>query len=60
MPANMGEDYSKAYREIFAVAAKEGNATLIPFLLEGVGGIKALNQADGIHPNREGHQRIAD
>jgi lysophospholipase L1-like esterase len=29
--------------------------TLIPFLLEGVGGEPELNQADGIHPTAEGH-----
>lgn len=60
MPANMGEDYAKTYRATFPKAAQEGGATLIPFLLEGVGGITDLNQADGIHPNRAGHQVIAD
>jgi acyl-CoA thioesterase-1 len=33
---------------------------LIPFLLEGVAGDAALNQADGIHPNPEGARRVAD
>ena len=33
---------------------------LIPFLLEGIGGVAALNQADGIHPNAEGERRVAD
>jgi len=32
---------------------------LIPFLLDGVGGNEKLNQADGIHPNVEGHRIIA-
>jgi len=32
---------------------------LIPFLLEGVAGDPALNLADGIHPNVEGHRKIA-
>ena len=32
---------------------------LLPFLLEGVGGVAELNQADAIHPNAEGHRRIA-
>ncbi len=31
---------------------------MIPFLLKEVGGISSLNQADGIHPNPEGHQII--
>ncbi|HZL43784.1 MAG TPA: arylesterase, partial [Verrucomicrobiae bacterium] len=33
---------------------------LVPFLLEGVGGKRDLNQADQIHPTAEGHQVVAD
>ena len=33
---------------------------LVPFLLEDVAGIEALNQADGIHPNEAGARRVAD
>jgi acyl-CoA thioesterase-1 len=33
---------------------------LIPFLLERVAGISALNQDDGIHPTAEGAQIVAD
>jgi acyl-CoA thioesterase-1 len=32
----------------------------VPFLLEGVAGVPALNQADGIHPNTEGTRIVAD
>ena len=32
---------------------------LIPFLLEGVGGDRALNQPDGIHPTPTGHRIVA-
>ncbi len=31
---------------------------MIPFFLEGVAGIAALNQGDGIHPNPEGAKVI--
>ena len=34
-------------------------ATLMPFLLEGVGGIPALNFPNGIHPNPAGHKIMA-
>ena len=40
------------------MAASEG-AALIPFLLDGVAGIPALNQDDGIHPTPEGHRLLA-
>lgn len=60
MPGSMGPDYAKKYREVFTDLAKEDNATLVPFLLEGVGGRPELNQADRIHPTPEGHKIVAE
>ena len=45
--------------EAVELAHKNG-AVLVPFLLEGVGGVPALNQSDGIHPTAEGQQRMAE
>ncbi|MGI8435930.1 MAG: arylesterase, partial [Chthoniobacterales bacterium] len=36
------------------------HAAMIPFLLEGVGGVRDLNQEDQIHPNARGHKVVAD
>ena len=60
MPQNMGPEYRAAFEAIFPRVAKEKEVFLVPFLLEGVGGVAALNQADGIHPNVQGHQRVAE
>lgn len=60
MPPNMGERYTKAFSEMYPKLAKAYDAYLIPFILEDVGGIKELNQADGIHPTAEGHRIIAE
>lgn len=60
MPGNLGADYQARYRAVFPAVAQEKNCTLIPFLLEGVGGDPALNQADMIHPTAEGQKRIAE
>ena len=59
VPPNMGPEYSKEFTYVFNNLATEKNAILIPFLLEGVGGISELNLPDGIHPNMEGHQIVA-
>ncbi|CAN5231656.1 arylesterase [soil metagenome] len=59
VPPNMGKEYATSFQSIFKDIAKKNNAVLIPFLLEGVGGIERLNQADGIHPNVEGHKIVA-
>lgn len=45
---------------MFSELATANNAALIPFLLEGVAGIPALNLPDGLHPTPAGHQIIAE
>lgn len=56
MPPNYGEKYRKEFDAVFPRVAKAKKVKLIPFLLEGVAGKRELNQADGIHPNAEGHK----
>jgi acyl-CoA thioesterase-1 len=60
VPPNLGADYASGFQRIFNELARENNATLIPFLLEGVGGQRDLNQQDLIHPSAAGHRIIAD
>jgi acyl-CoA thioesterase-1 len=59
-PPNNGADYTREFRQVYAELAKEHDVTFIPFLLQGVAGDAALNQADGIHPNIRGAQIVAD
>jgi acyl-CoA thioesterase I len=60
VPPNLGADYAAGFQRVFAELARENNATLIPFLLEGVGGHRELNQPDLIHPSPAGHRIVAD
>jgi acyl-CoA thioesterase-1 len=60
VPPNMGKQYTDDFKNIYPELARNNKATLIPFLLQDVGGIEKLNQADGIHPNVEGHKIIAN
>ena len=48
---NYGKAYSEAFAGVFPAAAKSGGASVLPFFLAGVGGVPALMQKDGIHPN---------
>ncbi|MCX2720060.1 arylesterase [Lentiprolixibacter aurantiacus] len=59
IPPNMGSVYTSEFQGIFPDLAKENDAHLIPFLLKDVGGVPELNQADGIHPTKEGHKILA-
>ena len=60
MPDNMGKEFTTAFKNLFPEVAKETKATLIPFLLEKVGGIEKLNQPDGIHPTAAGQKVVAE
>jgi acyl-CoA thioesterase-1 len=60
VPTNLGREYTTSFRAIFPDLAAANTAVLMPFLLEGVGGIPALNLPDGIHPNPAGHKIIAE
>ena len=59
-PPNFGETYTREFRAVYQDLAREHDVVLVPFLLEGVAGVPALNQADGIHPTAEGQRHIAD
>ena len=60
VPPNLGEAYTRQFRNIFSTLAKNNAAVLIPFLLVDVAGRPSLNLPDGIHPTPEGHLLIAE
>jgi acyl-CoA thioesterase-1 len=59
-PPNFGRAYIVEFHNVYPTLAKKYRIPLVPFLLEGVAGIAAMNQADGIHPSPEGARRVAD
>jgi acyl-CoA thioesterase I len=60
LPPNYGHDYTTRFEAIYPALAQEYRLPLIPFFLEGVGGDSSLNQADGIHPTKEGYEIIVE
>ncbi|MCX6870901.1 MAG: arylesterase [Verrucomicrobia bacterium] len=59
MPENLGEAYTRQFETLYRDLAATNTVALIPFLLDGVGGRAELNLPDQIHPNVEGHRRVA-
>jgi len=59
MPENLGEAYTRQFETLYRDLAATNKVALIPFLLDGVGGRAELNLPDQIHPNVEGHRRVA-
>ncbi|MDF3053783.1 MAG: arylesterase [Geminicoccaceae bacterium] len=60
VPPNYGRTYSQQFQSVYSDLARTNGAELVPFLLEGVGGVATLNQADGIHPTAEGQRKMAE
>lgn len=59
-PPNFGTSYTRQFRAVYPGLAARYKVPLIPFFLDGVAGVPALNQSDGIHPNAEGQRLVAD
>lgn len=60
MPPNYGPQYTEAFARIYPRVAAQTGAPLVPFFLDGVGGVPEMNLPDGMHPNGAGHARIAE
>jgi acyl-CoA thioesterase-1 len=60
LPPSIGADYARAFEAIYPGLAAELGVAYVPFFMEGVAGVPALNLPDGLHPTAEGHTRIAD
>ncbi|WP_435949894.1 arylesterase [Psychrobacter sp. DM8] len=57
---NLGNEYVQSFSAIYPRIAEDMNVPMIPFFLEGVGGVSELNQADAIHPTKEGYTIIVN
>lgn len=60
IPPNYGERYTTAFAKVFDDVAAEKNVPLVPFLLEGVGGVTSLMQDDGVHPAVAAQPRLLE
>lgn len=60
LPKNYGEAYRKDFEKTYVNLAKETKVPVLAFMLDGVGGIPKMNQADGIHPTAEGQKKVAE
>lgn len=59
-PPNFGPQYTQAFHDVYPDLARQYRLALVPFLLQGVAAVDALNQGDGLHPNSRGARVVAD
>ncbi|MCP9448893.1 MAG: arylesterase [Nitrospira sp.] len=60
LPPNYGQEYTEQFESIYPALANRYRLPLIPFFLEGVAASSKLNQADGIHPTKEGYEIVVE
>ncbi len=60
LPNYAADDYVSAFGKMFAELAAKNGGSLVPYLLDGVGGDPSLNLPDGIHPNAAGQKILAE
>lgn len=60
LPPNYGKRYTDAFARVFSDVAKEQQVPLVPFFLEGVGGVEGMMQADGIHPAASAQPKLLE
>ncbi len=57
---NYGEDYQKKFESVYPELAKKHGLVYLPFLLEGVAGVREHTRPDGLHPTGSGYKIVAD
>ncbi|MBD9484158.1 arylesterase [Pseudomonas sp. PDM14] len=60
LPPNYGARYTGAFAQVFSTLAEEKKLPLVPFFLDGVGGVDGMMQADGLHPALGAQPRLLD
>lgn len=60
MPPNLGQRYTSAFADVFDSLAEEKGLPYVPFLLEGVGGVPGMMQADRVHPTAQAQELMLD
>lgn len=60
LPPNYGVRYNEAFAAVYGNLAQQKKVALVPFFLEGVGGVPELMQADGLHPAVAAQGKLLD
>ena len=59
LPTSYGSEYTSAFEQLYSTLASEEGLVLVPYFMEGVGGVPEMNLEDGLHPTVAGHEHIA-
>lgn len=60
IPPNYGKEYTEKFKQMYIELKDKYKLSWIPFILKDVAGLEKMNIEDGIHPNTNGHEKIAE
>lgn len=60
IPPNYGREYSEQFQALFRDIARQFQASLVPFMLDGFADDHAMFQDDGIHPSAQAQALIME
>jgi len=60
IPPNYGRPYTEQFRQLFEQLANERRTAFVPFLLDGMAQDRSLFQDDGMHPNEQAQEILAN
>jgi acyl-CoA thioesterase I len=60
LPPNYGQRYTAAFADVFPSVAQALDVPVVPFVLEGIGGVEGMMQPDGVHPAANAQSAILD
>jgi acyl-CoA thioesterase-1 len=60
VPPSYGPEYAEGFDAIYPRLGAELEVKLVPFFMQGVAGVPAMNLEDGLHPTTAGHVRLAE
>jgi acyl-CoA thioesterase I len=60
LPPNYGMLYTQKFQDMYSQLAKRHDLKLVPFLMAGFGDKREFFQGDGIHPNAQAQEIMAD
>lgn len=59
IPPSYGATYADGFAAIYPRVASEMGVPLVPYFMEGVGGVPEMVLEDGLHPTARGHEKLA-
>lgn len=60
IPPNYGKEYTEQFKQMYIELKEKYKLPWIPFILKDVAGLEKMNIEDGIHPNSNGHEKVAE